>query len=246
MDDAVPEVSDVSDLSLDQLVELERRAAERGERDTTDAQRAGSDDAEPVVLPWWQHPVNIVIVIVTTALLAGMIGWMVGDSGASPDHNDVDIGFLQDMRAHHEQAVLISQIYRTRDDIDPGLNTIAREIIRGQNIEIGRMIQMLRTIGAPEANETGTSMTWMDMGTESHHMPGIASEADLERLASADGREADELFVELMTAHHLGGIEMAEFQAEHGEFDEAVTMAAAMAATQRGEIAEMDGVLDHP
>jgi uncharacterized protein (DUF305 family) len=175
-----------------------------------------------------------------------MIGWMVGDSGASADHNEVDTGFLQDMRTHHEQAVLISQIYRTREDIDPGLNTIARSIITGQNIEIGRMIQMLRTLGEAEANESGTSMAWMHMVGESHQMPGIASEEDLERLAGVDGREADELFVELMTAHHLGGIEMAEYQAEHGEYDEAVTMASAIASTQRGEIAEMEGVLGDP
>jgi uncharacterized protein (DUF305 family) len=236
--------SDLSDLSLDQLVELERRAAAaEAEASTRDTRASRGSDA-PIVLPWWQRPFNIVVVLVTAAILAAMIGWMVGDAGAEPSHNDVDTGFLQDMRTHHEQAVLISYIYRSREGTDPGLNTVARGIIDGQNIEIGRMIQMLRDLGETEANETGTSMLWMSMVAEANQMPGIASEEELAELAGVDGREADELFVELMSKHHLGGIEMAEFEIEFGEYDEAIKMAEGMAGTQTAEIEEMLGRLD--
>lgn len=238
-----PTAPDLSELSLDQLVELERRAEL--------AEQAGGGEpptfggaTDQIVLPWWQHPMNIVTMVVTALLAAGMIGWMIGDSGSRPAHNDVDTGFLQDMRVHHEQAVLMSFIYRTRDDIDPGLNTIARSIIVGQSLEVGRMVQLLRSFGETEANETGTSMTWMSMIADSHHMPGIASDADLERLGRLDGREADELFVELMTAHHAGGIEMADYAVEHAENDEVVKMAAGMANGQRSEIVEMLGELE--
>jgi uncharacterized protein (DUF305 family) len=244
--------SDLGDLSLDQLVELERRAAEAEaeaevEADVEAGSTAGgaSDHLrEPVMLPWWQRPFNIVVVVVTAAILAAMVGWMVGDAGSDPAHNDVDTGFLQDMRTHHEQAVLIGYIYRSRDDIDPGLSTVARSIINGQNIEVGRMIQMLRDLGETEANETGTSMLWMEMVAEANQMPGIASEEELAELARVDGREADELFVELMSRHHLGGIEMAEFEIEFGEYDEAIRMAEAMAGAQTAEIGEMVGRLE--
>ncbi|MCB0967496.1 MAG: DUF305 domain-containing protein [Ilumatobacter sp.] len=234
---------DMSELSLDQLVELERRAAERDgagdghdDGDHLDV-RQGSDDG--IVLPWWQRPFNIVVLIVTGALLAGMVGWMVGDSNDVPDHNEVDVGFLQDMRVHHEQAVLMSFIYRSRPDIDPGLNTIARSIIMGQNIEVGRMIQMLRTLDEPEANESGTAMLWMSMVAEDDQMPGMASDAELEALAVAEGREADLMFADLMIAHHFGGIEMAEFAVENAEYDEVVMMAGSMAHGQQAEIREM-------
>ena len=240
--------ADLSELSLDQLVELERRATERdagsGGDDALGRPVDGGHGDGPVVLGWWQHPFNIVVLVVTAAILAGMVGWMVGDSGGRPSHNEVDTGFLQDMRVHHEQAVLMSFIYRTRPDIEPGLNTIARSIIRGQSIEVGRMIQMLRTLGETEANETGTSMTWMSMIAEANQMPGIASDDDLALLGTLEGREADELFVELMTEHHLGGIEMADFAVEYAEYDEVVKMAAGMAQGQRGEINEMLGELD--
>jgi len=239
--------ADMSDLSLDQLVELERRAAEAEAAGPDGDGEGGGDDntvRDTIVLPWWQRPFNIGVLVVTAAILAGMVGWMVGDSGARPAHNDVDTGFLQDMRVHHEQAVLMGFIYRSRPDIDPGLNTVARGIVVSQSLEVGRMIQMLRTLGETEANETGTSMTWMSMIAEENQMPGIASDDEIDQLAVAEGRAADELFVKLMTAHHLGGIEMADFAVEHAENDEVIKMAAGMAAGQRSEIAEMVGQLD--
>jgi uncharacterized protein (DUF305 family) len=234
--------ADLSDLSLDQLVELERRADERVEADAAARSADGGDD--DLLLPWWQRPFNIVVLVVTGALLAGMVGWMIGDSDDVPAHNEVDTGFLQDMRVHHEQAVLMSFVYRTRDDIDPGLGTIARSIIVGQSLEVGRMIQLLRSFGEPEANDTGTSMLWMGMVAEDNQMPGMASDDELDELARIDGRAADELFAELMIAHHLGGIEMADFAVANADNDEVIAMAASMSQGQRGEIAEMLGVLE--
>ena len=42
----------------------------------------------------------------------------------------------------------------------------------------------------------------------------MATEEQLDELARATGADADDLFVELMTAHHQGGIDMAEEAAE--------------------------------
>jgi len=197
-----------------------------------------------LVLPWWMRPINAIALIVTTALIAGMVGFMVGDAAAEPDPNEVDIGFLQDMRGHHEQAVQMGFIYLTIDDTDPGLRTIARSIIFGQGIEIGRMIQMLRDVGATEANETGVAMTWMGMSADVDDMPGMATNDELLVLGNAAGTEADQIFVDLMTEHHLGGIEMATFAAERAALPEVRRMAAAMAGAQTDEIAEMRGQLD--
>ena len=238
---------DVSELSFDQLMELERRAAAaQPDAPTDESPLEYGTGSEPIVLPWWQRPFNIAVLVVTAALVAGMIGWMVGDAGAAPAHNDVDTGFLQDMRTHHEQAVDISLIYRSRNDIDPGLQAVARSIIRGQSLEVGRMIQLLRSFGEEEANQSDTSMLWMGMIGGQASMPGIASEAELDRLARVDGAEADRLFVELMSRHHLGGIEMADYVATHGENDEVVLMATSMAEAQRGEINEMIDLLRTP
>jgi uncharacterized protein (DUF305 family) len=196
-------------------------------------------DDDVIVLPWWQHPLNILTIVVTVALLAGMAGWMIGDSNSELAHSEVDTGFLQDMREHHEQAVYMSFVYRSLPDIDPGLSTVAASIIVGQNQEIGRMVQMLRVLGEPEANEGDSSMAWMGMPVERGQMPGMASEADLDKLATLSGAEADEFFVQLMTAHHEGGIHMAEYASGNAENDEVREMATSMMTSQRDEIAEM-------
>jgi uncharacterized protein (DUF305 family) len=67
----------------------------------------------------------------------------------------------------------------------------------------------------------------------------MASEDDLDRLATLSGPEADELFVELMSAHHEGGIHMAEYASGNAKNDEVREMAASIVTSQRDEIAEM-------
>ncbi len=247
--DATPDMAD--DLSFDQIMELDRRAdareaadeAESAARTSSGAGQHGGDDA-PIVLPWWQHPVNIITLVVTAAILAGMVGWMVGDSGSQIQHNEVDTGFLQDMRTHHEQAVLMGFIFRGLPETDPGLRTIAAGIVRGQSMEVGRMIQLLREYGETEANETDTAMTWMGMSAGVDQMPGMASDDELDQLGRLAGQDADRLFVALMSEHHIGGIEMADFAAANADTAEVRDMAAAMASAQRGEIVEMESRLD--
>jgi uncharacterized protein (DUF305 family) len=244
-----------ADLSLDQWVELERRAAERAERtkrtdgdgggDDVPGDGDGDDDGDgDIVLAWWQHPINVVTLVVSAALIAAMLGWMVGDN-RRPAHNNVDTGFLQDMRLHHEQAVVMSLIYRNRPDIDPGLDIVARTILVGQNIEVGRMIQLLRMFGEQEAASLAEpAMVWMGMPSEPEQMLGMATEDDLATLGRVDGAEADRLFVELMVAHHEGGVHMAEYAVENGEHPEVVAFARSIVDSQQGEIVELRNELD--
>jgi len=83
------------------------------------------------------------------------------------------------------------------------------------------------------------AMNWMGMSSDVDDMPGMATDDDIDRLANSSGVEADEVFVELMIEHHLGGIEMAEFAAERALSPEVRAMAASMAAAQTDEITEM-------
>ena len=201
------------------------------------------DDDDEIVLPWWQHPLNIFTIVITAALLAGMVGWMIGDTNSELAHNEVDTGFLQDMREHHEQAVYMSFVYDSLPDIDPGLRTVATSIIIGQNQEIGRMVQMLRMFGETEANEGETSMAWMGMPVERGQMPGMASEEDLDKLGTLSGKEADQFFVQLMKAHHEGGIHMAEYASGNAENEETRALASSIMKSQQDEIAEMENEL---
>lgn len=208
-----------------------------------DADDAAED--EVIVLPWWRNPANIAILVVAVLFLAGAVGYSLG--ARTPEqvrHNEVDVGFLQDMRIHHDQAVVLARVYLAAEpDGDPRLATIAREIEIAQTFEAGRFVQLLRLFGEAETNETEVAMAWMGHPMPLEEMHGMASEADIERLAEARGSVADELFATLMIAHHQGGVEMASHAAENGSNSEVVLMARKMAEAQRGEIAEMRRIL---
>lgn len=208
-----------------------------------------TEDDVVVVLPWHRNPINLVALALALVVLAAAAGFVIGNNRALVDPNDTDVGFLQDMRVHHEQAVQMSLIYLdsaavgTNSAPDRQLATIAREILVGQNIEIGRMIQLLRGFGESEINDSDLAMGWMGHPIEANQMPGLATETDLIALAEADGVEADAIFVELMTAHHRGGIDMADLAATQAATDEVRRMAQQMADGQRDEIIEMGRLL---
>ena len=180
---------------------------------------AQPDESEIEIRPWWQSKLNLGALAVAIAVLCGALGWVVGNNRAIPDPNPVDIGFLQDMR------------------------TIAREIVFGQSIEIGRMIELLRIYGATEANESDVAMTWMNEPTPNDRMPGLASDADIDKLLASRGNEADTLFADLMIAHHQGGIHMAQYAQDHAHEIEVRRFANGMITGQTGEIDELRALI---
>jgi uncharacterized protein (DUF305 family) len=193
--------------------------------------------------PWWQSKLNLGVVAVAIALLSAALGWLVGNNRAIPDPNSTDIGFLQDMRTHHEQAVNLGFYYLSLQGTNPNLRVIAREIVFDQGIDIGRMIQLLRLYGATETNESDVAMTWMHEPTPVDRMPGLASDADINRLFASSGAAADKLFVDLMVVHHQGGLHMAQYALQHANEIEVRRFAYAMITGQTDEINEMQAIL---
>ncbi|MFM7095753.1 MAG: DUF305 domain-containing protein [Actinomycetota bacterium] len=208
-------------------------------------------ETDETVLPWWMNPVNIVLMVVAAAVLAAAVGFVFGESRGKGAKNGSDIGFLQDMRIHHEQAVNMGLIYL--DVSAPGmgegsvsrgtLRLIAREIIVNQSNESGRMVQLLRQFDAAETNETDQVMGWMGEPTPLAQMPGYATDDEMQSLQQSRGADADRMFAQLMIAHHKGGVHMAEHAGMHGSNDEVRAMANSMVKAQTGEIAEMEKLL---
>ena len=131
-----------------------------------------------------------------------------------------------------------------------GAREYAREAGRGKGPRLGLVVaagSILRGhaggFGESEVNETDLGMTWMGDPVALDRMPGMATETDLQALAAATGDEANALFVQLMSAHHQGGIHMAEHAATHAATDEVRLMATQMASSQAEEIGEMDRLL---
>ena len=202
-------------------------------------------DEQITILPWWQNPLNFIALGLSMLILGAGIGYYFGDSAATPDQNKVDVGFLQDMRYHHDQAVQMAYYYQTSvTDPLPRLNMIAEEILLSQQLENGRMVQLLRSFNAIEANDTGTAMGWMGHAMPIDEMDGLASQAELDSLAAATGDEASKIFATLMINHHKGGIAMANYAIEHASNNDVINMAKSMIKGQQAEVGELQAILD--
>jgi uncharacterized protein (DUF305 family) len=216
---------------------------------TTTASTTAAGDDEPldensdeILLPWWYSWWRVAAVSAAVALLAvGAIAAAVREK--QPDPDSVAVGFLQDMRHHHDQAVQTSLTFLELEDTDPLMRTIAREIVLGQQLENGMFVEILRGYSAAEENSTGEAMAWMGNAVPLDRMPGMASADDLDNLAASSGPAADKLFADLMIAHHEGGIVMGDYAAEHAETDRVVGVAAAIARNQTVEIVEIRDAL---
>lgn len=203
-----------------------------------------SDPGEQQTLPWWRSPLNVTLLAVILVVAGFAMGTFMPRGDDPAVHNEVDTGFLQDMRIHHEQAITMAIVYRgiaaaDREPLDPTLRTIALEIHMSQGVEVGRIVQLLRLFGAAETNESGQVMAWMGHAMPMEKMPGLASDGDLDRLHAARGSEADRLFATLMIAHHEGGVEMAQYAAERAANPEVRALARSMVKGQTGEIDEL-------
>jgi uncharacterized protein (DUF305 family) len=155
------------------------------------------------------------------------------------------------MSTHHAQAVAMAMTEYDRGD-DSSAREVARDIALGQQREIGIMSGWLDTWNLPQTS-SGPPMAWMRElpgvadhshgGAEVVSMPGLATRAELTELASASGREADVLFLQLMIRHHRGGLSMAQEAALTASESDVRTLARAMVVNQSAEIESMQADL---
>lgn len=151
-----------------------------------------------------------------------------------------DERFLSEMIVHHAQAVVMVDAVLS-DLTDTEVAGIASRIGDEQRPEIDAMAGFLETHGGdvpPEA--TNPNLT--DHGA--HSMPGMATEAEVARLAAATGPDADRLFLTLMIRHHQGALTMVD-EALGNPMDEVVEETAnGISVTQTKQIMQMQEMLD--
>jgi uncharacterized protein (DUF305 family) len=208
---------------------------------------SSGDDGDPAEPsgpgePWWHSPWRLAVMAVALILLGAALGYAITSRrDGSPAADSVDVGFLQDMRWHHDQAVqmALAMLAKAPDEQDELVRGMATDILQSQQFENGVMAGQLRAWGRPEANESGTGMAWMGMPLPIDRMPGMAGEGDIDRLRSLTGSEADALFLELMINHHAGGLHMATDALARADSSEARALARSVVESQDFELAEL-------
>jgi len=174
----------------------------------------------------------ILLAVVAAALLAAC-----GRGGASPlpadqppAFNDADVGFLQSMIPHHQQAISMAKLAtgRTRR---PELGKLAATITTRHATEIGSMQAWLTRWQQPAAGASSDD--------DPSLLPGMLAKGQLAWLQTLTGIQFDLGFLTMMGTHHSGAVELAEAELRSGASAEVKAFAGQMIAAQQREIRQM-------
>lgn len=152
-------------------------------------------------------------------------------------HNEADVSFAQGMTVHHQQAVEMAELVATRSQ-NPQVIDLAARIGAAQGPEIETLNSWLEEWGADVPSAGMGGLGGMDHGGTGG-MGGMMTPEQMTRLEQASGPAFDRLFLEMMTEHHAGAVEMARTELAEGSDPRATGLAQTIIDTQQAEIDEM-------
>ncbi|UOG81763.1 DUF305 domain-containing protein [Streptomyces sp. CB09030] len=146
--------------------------------------------------------------------------------------NSADVAYARMMIQHHAQALEMTGL--VPEQAESGrVKKLSERISAAQGPEIEAMKGWLKNHGE---KETGG-------GHDHAAMPGMATEAQLDKLRAARGKAFDQLFLTLMITHHEGAIAMATDVKSQGNNVQVEEMADDVVAQQTSEISRMREML---
>lgn len=146
--------------------------------------------------------------------------------------NSADVSYARMMIQHHAQALEMTELVPEQAESGQ-VEKLAERISAAQGPEITAMKGWLKNHGEKESGG----------GHDHAAMPGMATEAQLEKLRAAKGKAFDQLFLKLMITHHEGAITMATDVKSQGNNVQVEEMADDVVAQQTSEISRMRGML---
>ena len=190
------------------------------------------------------------VAVAGVLVAAGAITYAVAEDGGSadtPSAGSADAGFARDMAVHHQQAVEMSYIVRDHTK-DVEVRRLAYDIAQTQANQRGMLLGWLDLWELPKVS-ADPPMTWMDMGDmpsagEGSLMPGMATDSEMKKLGTLNGKQAEIFYLQLMTDHHKGGIHMAQGCVDKCTVGVEKRLAQGMVDAQRSEIQLMTDMLE--
>ncbi len=160
-----------------------------------------------------------------------------------------DIAFAQMMIPHHQQAIDMADLALAHAK-SGAVMKLAKQIKAAQDPEITMMGGWLAKWGVSESSGTNSStakpsssapMAGMDMGGTSG--PGMMSDADMAKLASARGDAFDSMWLHMMITHHQGAITDANQVLKTTKDPAVAKLARSIISGQAAQIATMRQLL---
>ena len=167
------------------------------------------------------------------------------DSARKP-YTEADVHFMSGMIGHHAQALVMARMALTHD-ASPSVRVLAERIINAQQDEIAILQQWLRDRRQPVPEAKPGPMRMKMQGMEHEMlMPGMLTDAQMQQLDRARGKEFDRLFLTFMIQHHRGATAMVTdlfASPGAGQDDTVFKMASDINVDQTTEIARMEKML---
>ncbi|GAA3036567.1 DUF305 domain-containing protein [Actinokineospora globicatena] len=192
------------------------------------------------------------LVVLLVGATAGMLITLAATGGGedTPGADSIDVGFAQDMRVHHLQAITLAGMARDRSD-DTEVRQLAFDIESTQLDQSGQLSGWLTAWGQPTLPPTDQPhMRWMAGATHSHSspsgldlMPGMATSEELMKLRALKDPEFTVYFLQLMLRHHEGGLEMASYAADHARVPYVRNLASKIQQGQSAEVKLLTSML---
>ena len=148
-------------------------------------------------------------------------------AAASAAGNGTDRAFVADMIPHHQSAVEMASIAKTRGQ-SPFVKNLASDIIRTQNAEITTMNGIAAKLDAAGVKAKSLGIA--------EHMMGM----DMNVAELRTAKPFDRAFIDMMIPHHQGAIRMARVELAKGSSRQAKQLATQIIAAQTREIDAMN------
>lgn len=184
--------------------------------------------------------------VLATMLLAGCAAFgstPTGSSASAPpldgSFNDTDVMFLQMLIPHHRQGVELARLAADRAT-DAGVRDLAAAVEVTQTDELEDMREWLREWNQPTAADP-------DPHAHAGHggMPATDPEVIASLRATEAGSEFDRTFLNLLTGHQHGAVELARMETGGGRHQEAVDLADRIVTSRTAQIQQMARLLAH-
>ncbi|MEV1288531.1 DUF305 domain-containing protein [Micromonospora sp. NPDC049679] len=153
---------------------------------------------------------------------------------AAPGYSTLDTWYIRMMIPHHTQALQMAALAPNRAE-DPRIRALADRIKASQGPEIHQLRAWLDARGLGPEDASGQH----EHGT----MRGMQTPEAMKALAAAKGDAFDRMFVQMMTDHHQGAIEMSRNMLRVGVDLTIQEIATSTATEQQIEITRMRELL---
>ena len=158
-------------------------------------------------------------------------------SAAAVVLNEADVEFAQGMIAHHEQAIEMAEIA-----LDPNRRASPEVVDLATRVKAAQDPEVALMTGWLTAAEQPLTMDMSD-GHDMSSMEGMMSAEQMDSLGATTGGEFDQMWLEMMIAHHEGAISQSETVKAEGATADVLALADQIIAAQQAEITEMEGLL---